>query len=304
MQRGEYEAALAKWQELGDYRDSQNQIAVCEVELIWQKYLQAAEAETPDFAAAEAALEQLSAIATNLAAARMEDGYYALAVLACENDLPEQAENYLPHITDTEKSAALQQEIANLKLYVQAKTITVEDKESRNTLDELLKQLPEDYRDAGDMQQQIKDYDRKQNSTSGTTSNPDTNSSIDPEAEEYFMDITMANLAGRWRYWRNPMLSDGTRRWIYDQMTLGSDGSYKYEKAVYVKEQEFYQLDKNGNVLYEVETGTYSIGNGVLHVTATSQSGETKTYEIRANRLSNRFIYKHKRGNDVDFKRA
>ena len=100
------------------------------------------------------------------------------------------------------------------------------------------------------------------------------------------------------------MLSDGTRRWIYDQMTLGSDGSYKYEKAVYVKEQEFYQLDKNGNVLYEVETGTYSIGDHVLHITATDQNGKTRTFDILAHRLSNRFIYKYNVGNGVDFNRA
>ena len=191
--------------------------------------------------------------------ARMEDGYHELAVLACENDLPEQAEGYLPHITDTETSTALQQEIGYLKLYVQAKAVTVEDKETRDALDELLKQLPEDYRDVADLQKQIKDFDRKQNSTSAPTSNPATSSSIDPDAEEYFMDITMANLAGRWQEWRQVSLSDGTSRWIVcRQMTLGSDGSFKEEDGICerVDNKLIYELDENGNILYSHQLST------------------------------------------------
>lgn len=126
---------------------------------IWETFRNAVDGEPQDLNAAAAALEALS----KQDAERADDGWYELAKVYYKKGLPKEAAENLSKISDLsrfEDAEKLQEDIRLLDIYVQAKEIKVTNEETKAALQELLDQLPEDYRKVAELRKQIEEFEK------------------------------------------------------------------------------------------------------------------------------------------------
>ena len=238
MEAGDYEAAAALYAELDGFEDSREQFLVCQAEGAWSRYRAFVDgAETVDFDAAAACLEELTGAELPLAAEYRDNGYYELAKLAYAADDPSRAELYLGRIADTgsfDDFEAFAEDLRLLKLYLEAQSIEVTNEETKAALQGLIDQLPEDYRDVAGLNARIEQYV----------------DSMKPQI------VDNSIILGTWEN-----TDSGKGRYAF---TFYSDGTYLYEVP-------FSYLLDNGGII-----GNYYLQrtNGVLYLIASLYAGD------------------------------
>lgn len=296
MAAGEYEEARKLWFALEDYRDSREQYALCGVELEWQGFRRTMDANVQDLTAAETYLENLQNYDLEQARQYRDEGWYELTEAYYQRGLPADCARCMAEIAAPSRFAdfeTLTEEVRLLDLYVQAKEITVTNQQTRNQLEDLLDQLPEDYRQVADLRKRIEEYDK---AAAEAEKNPDSGSDK-PSAgnEEVELEITIENLVGRWG--RNTAdyetVGDEWKivGWVMTEIVvLHADGTYEEYHARYDRDRSEWVRDENGNLVYDLRYyGTYTLTGNVLMGYAANEGNKCYFYYEVA-RLSNKYM--------------
>ena len=280
MAAGKYTEAMVIWKQLGDHLDCPAQYAICGVEQAWQAFRGCIDGvETVDYAAASAHLDAMMDYEIDLAAERRDDGYFELAQLAYTTDLGQTSVQCLEQLANPDRFANfddLKENADLLYLYQQAEAITLTDWNSRTQLQELIDQLPEEYRDVAGLKKKIVDYD-------AAVAEAEEKRKKEAELEEW-----NKKLIGTWvssdGFWTLTMNADGT----YTEKENGVVVRYGTYGVGYIFPEGYEHLGSI-QVWYTVpkefteKTGVRWITHNLGNITETSftMTGHNTTYFIR-----------------------
>jgi len=212
QESGDYEAAMAMWQELGAYRDSAEQYAVCGVELEWQRF-QEKKDTILDITSTSSHLELMMQYETALAAQRRDEGYYALAAHYLAKEMPKESMHCFDKISDKtrfEDAAILEEDIHFLDLYLQAAGIHAVTNWGVDQKEQLLNQLPDNYRDVAALKAQVAEAQEARKARH----NEEVAKRKEEEKKCRKYEAKLVGTWNNWVFYSNNAFIEGSTSWI------------------------------------------------------------------------------------------